>query len=179
MCLSFVICEMRYDQYLLYKVVLRIRQVGTHKTLGMALDGDILSAQDMLAAVLSTCLSPEGVSHRSYKGFNGGLSPPMTKKRCLGDKCWEEMLQVPSLCRCQHRFCETAPCTGRSSGHLQEEVVPVGHSTANGGSMAGPRRGALGEMEGLAPITQFCRVHSHPPWGFVLLCDKESRHRAP
>lgn len=77
---------MEYYQYLLYKVVLRIKQVSTHKTLRMALDVYISSAQDMLATVLSTLFGPRCFFYSLNKGVSIGMSPLRTNKRCLGNR---------------------------------------------------------------------------------------------
>lgn len=58
----------------------------------------------MLTTVLSTYFGSEFFFHSLDKRVNLGVSLLRTNKRCLGDRLWEEMLQVLSLCQCQQEI---------------------------------------------------------------------------
>ena len=57
----------------------------------------VLSAQDALATLVSTFVS-RWFLHSLDKGVGVGVR---ANRRCFGDRPWEYMQQVPSLCRCQ------------------------------------------------------------------------------
>lgn len=63
---------MEYYQYLLYKVVLSIKQVSTHKTLRMALDVYIIECSRHVSYCAVHMFGPRCVFHSPNKGVSIG-----------------------------------------------------------------------------------------------------------